>query len=117
MNNMTGSLCACPVKFIVSCFPGGTVVKNSSVNAGDAGDVDSVPGFGKTSPGVGNGNPLQYSCLEYSTDRGEWRATVHGIAESDSTERLCKYACSKMKLNVEAVYHTQVNIFLDNNLN
>ena len=58
MNNMTGFLCACPVKFIVFCFPGGTAVKNPSANAGDAGDVDSIPGFGKTSPGVGNGNPL-----------------------------------------------------------
>ena len=59
------------------------MVKNPSANAGDAGDVDSIPGFGKTSPGVGNGNPLQYSCLEYSMDRGEWRA-VHGIAKSQS---------------------------------
>ena len=55
---MTGFLCACPVQFIVFCFPGGTAVKNPSANAGDAGDVDSIPGFGKTSPGVGNGNPL-----------------------------------------------------------
>ena len=44
-----------------------------------------VPGLGG-SPGGGNGNPLQYSCLEDSTDRGAWWVTVHGIAELDTTE-------------------------------
>ena len=47
----------------------------------------SVPGLGR-SPGEGNGNPLQYSCLENSRDRGAWLATVHSIAESDMTEQL-----------------------------
>ena len=60
-------------------FPGGAVVKNPPANAGDARDVDSIIGSGR-SPGVGNGNPLQYSCLENS--RGAWRATVHGVAKS-----------------------------------
>ena len=46
-----------------------------------AGDVSSVSGWGR-SLGEGNGNSLQYSCLEYPTDRGAWRATVHGVAES-----------------------------------
>ena len=50
-----------------------------------AGDVGSVPGWGR-SPGEGNGNPLQYSCLEISMDRGACWATVHGVAESDMTE-------------------------------
>ena len=50
-------------------------IKNPPANAGDAG---SIPGLGR-SPGEGNGNPLQYSCLENSTERGAWRATVHGI--------------------------------------
>ena len=50
-------------------FPAGTVEKNASANAGDAG---SVPGWGR-SPRVGNGNPLQYSCLENSMDRGTWQ--------------------------------------------
>ena len=53
-------------------------VKNPPTNAGDAG---SVLGWGR-SPGVENGNPLQYSCLENSMDRGPWQATVHGVAES-----------------------------------
>ena len=57
------------------------MVKNSPVNAGDARDVGSTPGLGR-SPGEGNGNPLYYSCLENSTDRGAWQATVHGAAKS-----------------------------------
>ena len=61
-------------------FSGGSVVKNPPVNAGDMG---SIPGLGR-SPGKGNGNPLQYSCLENSMDRGLWWATVHGVTkESD----------------------------------
>ena len=54
------------------------VVKNSPVNAGDIRDVGSISGSGR-SPGERNGNPLQYSCLESSMDRGAWRATVHGL--------------------------------------
>ena len=59
-------------------FPGGSVVKHLPANAGDAGDVGSIPGLGR-SPGVGNGKPPQYSCLENSMDRGAWQATVHGV--------------------------------------
>ena len=51
-----------------------------------AGDVGSTPGLGR-SPGVGNGTPLQYSCLEKSKDRGAWWAIVHGSPKSDTTER------------------------------
>ena len=50
----------------------------------DAGDMGLIPGSGR-SPGGGNGNPLQYSSLENPMDRGAWRATVHGVAESDMT--------------------------------
>ena len=53
------------------------MVKNPSANAGDTRDVGLISGSGR-SPGVGNGNPLQYSCLENPMDRGAWRATVHG---------------------------------------
>ena len=56
------------------------VVKNSAVNAGDARDKCSIPGSGR-SPGGGHGNPLQYSCLEHSMDRGAWWATVHGVTK------------------------------------
>ena len=59
-------------------FPGGSVVKNLLANAGDPG---SIPGLGR-SPGVGNGSPLQYSCLENSMDTGAWWVIVHGVAKS-----------------------------------
>ena len=54
---------------------------NSKESACNAGDLDSIPGSGRSS-GEGNGNPLQYSCLENPTDRGAWWATVRGIAKS-----------------------------------
>ena len=56
------------------------MVKNSLANSGDAGDTGSVPGPGR-SPRVGNGNPLQYSCLEHSMDRGAWQAIVDGVTK------------------------------------
>ena len=61
------------------------VVKNLPVNVGDERDADLIPGLGR-SPGEGNGNPLQYSCLEMSMDRGAWQAIVHGVSELDMTE-------------------------------
>ena len=59
-------------------------VKNLPARAEDAGHVGSIPGWGR-SPGEGNGYPLQYSCLENPMDRGAWRASFHGVAESDTT--------------------------------
>ena len=56
-------------------------VKNLPDSAGDAREVGLIPGLGRF-PGVGNGNPLQYSCLGNSMDRGAWRATVHGVTKS-----------------------------------
>ena len=61
------------------------VVKNSPAKAGAIRDVVLIPGSGR-SPGEGHGNPLQYSCLEKPLDRGAWQATVHGTAESNTTE-------------------------------
>ena len=57
------------------------MVKNPLANAGDAGNAGSVPGLERF-PGVGNGNLLQYSCLENPMDRGIWQATVHGVTKS-----------------------------------
>ena len=62
-------------------FLGGRVVKNLPAFTGDLGDKGSLPGSGRF-PGVGNGNPFQYSCLENSLDRGAWWATVHGVTKS-----------------------------------
>ena len=59
--------------------------KELACNAGDTGVTGSVPGSG-SSPGEENGNPLQYSCLENSMDRGDWWVTVHRVAELDTTE-------------------------------
>ena len=61
------------------------VVKNPPVKAGDIRDTASIPGLGR-SPGEGNSNPLQYSCLENPMDGGAWWATVHGVTELDTTE-------------------------------
>ena len=57
----------------------------ASVDAGHAGDASLILGSGR-SPGEGNGNPLQYSCLENFMDRGAWWVIVHGVTESDTTE-------------------------------
>ena len=69
------------VRYIPSMgFPGGSVVKNLPANAGDTGDLGSIPGSGR-SPGKGNGNLLQDSCLGNPMDRGAWQATVHGVVK------------------------------------
>ena len=64
--------------------------KESACNAGDLG---LIPGLGR-SPGEGNDNPFQYSCLENPMDRGAWQTTVHGVAELDTTEQLTLTAIS-----------------------
>ena len=68
--------CSLTDKWIKLGFFHSSVRKESACNAGDQGSIPGVGGF----PGEGNGNPLQYSCLETLMDRGAWRATVHGVA-------------------------------------
>ena len=85
----------------LGAFLAAQVVKNLPVNAGDPG---SIPGW-RRSPGEGNGNPFQYSCLENPTDRGAWWVTVHGVTKSrpqlsDEHFHLC--VCKEMaELNFE----------------
>ena len=62
-------------------FPDGSVVRNPPAGARHARDAGSLPGLGR-SPGVGNGNLLQYSCLDHSMDRGDWWVTVQRVAKS-----------------------------------
>ena len=70
-------------------FPGGSEVKASACNVGDPG---SIPGSGR-SPGEGNGNPLQYSCLENPMDGGAWRTAVHRVTRSHTgLKQLRKHA-------------------------
>ena len=70
---------------LITCkgFPDSSVVKNLPNNAGDTGDVGSIPGSGRSS-GVGNVNLLQDSCLKNSVDKGAWWATVHGVTKSQA---------------------------------
>ena len=68
----------------------GSLVKNAPASVGEAIDAASIPGSGG-SPGVANGNLLQYSFLENPRDRGTWQAAVHGVAELDTTEHACMH--------------------------
>ena len=68
---------------VMEGLPGGSVAKNLPASAGE---VDSIPDLGR-SPGEGNGNPFQYSCLENAMDRGAWQATAHAISQSDMIVR------------------------------
>ena len=71
---------SCQLSSYLWCLRG----KNLPENAGDAKDVGSILGS-RRSPGVGNGNPLKYSCLENPMDRGTWRAIVHGVVKESGT--------------------------------
>ena len=76
-------------------FSGGAVVRNPPANVGEEGDAGLIPESGR-SPGEGNGNPLQYSCLGNPMDRGAWWATLHrDYKESVTTEQLNTHLCNK----------------------
>ena len=77
---LTGKFLNCVELPVIMGFPGGSVVKNPPSNAGDVG---SIPGSGR-SPGERNGDPLQYFCLGNLTDRGAWKAKVHGVTKSQT---------------------------------
>ena len=85
------------------------MVKDPPVNAGDTGNLGSIPGQGR-SLGEGNGNPLQYSCLENPMDRGAWWATVHGVPkELEMTEGLSTHASLELRYQYWINYQYQKN--------
>ena len=88
-------------------FPSGSVIKNPPANAGDAGDTCSIPGSGR-SPGEGNGNLHQYSCLGNPTDREAWWVTVHGVSESRTW--LSAHTHTKMTFTTETVAENRAGI-------
>ena len=75
------------------------MVKNLPGNAGDIRDTGSIPGL-ERSPGGGPGNTFQYSCLENPVDRGAWRDTVHGVAESDTTEQAAEHTYTQVSKGI-----------------
>ena len=90
--------------YLFGDFPGGSDSKASAYNVGDPG---SIPGLGR-SPGEGNGNPLQSSCLENPTDVGTWQATVHGVTKSQTqlsnfTLHICSHAYKSLNFQVTAI--------------
>ena len=93
------------VSFICQ-FPGGSEVK---VSASSVGDLGSIPGSGR-SPGEGNGNPLQYSCLENPMDRESWQATVQGVAKSRT--RLSNFTMGSNIHNFIIIHRNKVVISL-----
>ena len=93
------------------------MVKNPPANVGDARDTGSFSGWGR-SPGEGNGNPLQYSCLENPMDRGAWWTTIYGVAESDRLSSRCGmahgiYIASGIIINLEVIYSIWVYLYVN----
>ena len=87
---------------VLQGFPAGSVGKEFTFNALDAGDMGSIPGSGR-SPGEGHGNPLQYSCQENPMDRGAWLTTDHGVTKSWTwLKRLNMHACNSI---LKKLYH------------
>ena len=81
---------------------------NGKESAGNVGDPGLIPGSGR-SPGEENGNPLQYSCLENSVDREVCQATVHGVSEWDTTERLTLLLLTYNVVLVSDEYQSDIN--------
>ena len=79
------------------------MVKNPPADAGDTSDAGSIPGLGRFQHRAGNGNPLQYSCLENPTDRGAWQAAVHGATKS---RKQLKHVCMYTRTHTHT--HTQI---------
>ena len=80
------------------------MIKNLSANAGDARDMDSTPGFGR-SPGIGNGNPLWYSCLENPRDRGAWWAAVYGVSQSRTWLKRLSSSCKRGRDSAKVLFY------------
>ena len=88
-------------------FPRGSVGKESAWNAGNTGDLGSIPRSGRFS-GVGNGNPLQHSCMENARDRGAWLATVRGVTKSRTRlKQLSTLLSSRKTMGYEGQYLTE----------
>ena len=86
------------------------MVKNPPANARDVRDAGSIPGWGR-SPGGGHGNPLQYSCLENSMDRGAWRAMVHRVAKSQTQlKRLSTHVSSEVTSEFSCCFCSTVTV-------
>ena len=88
------------------------MVKNLPANAGDTGDAGLIPGWG-SSPGGGNGNPLQHSCLGNGMDRGAWWATVHGgHKELDITEQLSMHVIFEILVSMSLFLKINLNLII-----
>ena len=85
------------------------MVKNLLANARDARETGLIPGLGRSS-GVGNGNPLKYSCLENSMDRGAWWATVHRVTKNQTRRSITIYKIDKTTRTYHIAQRTMVNI-------
>ena len=86
------------------------MVKNMPTNAGDTGDVGSIPESGR-SPRVGNGNALQYSCLEKSVDRGAWWATIHKVTNNQIQLYIHTYTYIQLILYVYSIHILSLSMF------
>ena len=107
------SSCFCSLLFWYLGSPGGSVVKNSPASAGDTGDAGLIPLSGR-SPGGGNSNPLQYSCLENPMDGGAWWAVVHRVAKRRTQPSMLAHVLIfRTKLYFQVIMSIFLQIFLN----